>query len=226
MEHASIAAFARFALQLLSVGAPPELLSATNAAMVDETLHARLAFGLASVYRGHALGPAALDCTDALGACDLESIVMGTLQEGCIGETLAALDAKRALERCQDPAVAGVLEIIVRDETRHAELAWKFVQWAVEREPGLLTKAIALAKSECEAARMQQRNQSTPTPEASWQSRYGVTSYAEQTELRAQVVEQIVLPCLTALAASSERVAPPAQLTIVNPRFLAPAWEV
>jgi hypothetical protein len=203
MEHASIAAFARFALQLLSVGAPPELIAATNAAMVDETLHTRLAFGLASVYRGHALGPAALDCTGALGACDLESIVMGTLLEGCIGETLAALDAKRALERCEDRAVSAVLETIVKDETRHAELAWKFVQWAFEVDPSLASKALAVAKSEHETARSQHRA-SRPASQTSWQSRYGVTSRAEQTELHAQVLEQIVLPCLTALAASSE----------------------
>src|SRR5262249_9765660 len=41
MEHASIAAFARFVLQLTSLGAPPELVEASNAALADETRHAR-----------------------------------------------------------------------------------------------------------------------------------------------------------------------------------------
>ena len=39
MEHASIAAFARFALQLLAVGAPPDLILAGQRAMADETNH-------------------------------------------------------------------------------------------------------------------------------------------------------------------------------------------
>ena len=36
MEHASIAAFARFGLQLLSLGAPSELVEACNHALADE----------------------------------------------------------------------------------------------------------------------------------------------------------------------------------------------
>ncbi|MEO6598422.1 MAG: hypothetical protein ABIQ16_01020, partial [Polyangiaceae bacterium] len=46
MEHASIAAFARFSLQLLSLGAPAELVEACNRALVDETAHTRLCFAL------------------------------------------------------------------------------------------------------------------------------------------------------------------------------------
>src|SRR5262249_8003152 len=50
MEHASIAAFARFTLQLLAVGAPPDLVMAAQRAMADETNHAQLAFALAAAY--------------------------------------------------------------------------------------------------------------------------------------------------------------------------------
>lgn len=46
-EHASIASFARFALELLALGAPPSLLEDVHAAMADELHHARLCFGLA-----------------------------------------------------------------------------------------------------------------------------------------------------------------------------------
>src|SRR5690606_26260413 len=41
MEHASVAAFARFTLQLLSLGAPAALIEASNQALIDETRHAR-----------------------------------------------------------------------------------------------------------------------------------------------------------------------------------------
>ncbi|MCA9546694.1 MAG: ferritin-like domain-containing protein, partial [Myxococcales bacterium] len=41
-EHASVASFARFALHLMAVGAPPDLLVATHQAGLDEIEHARL----------------------------------------------------------------------------------------------------------------------------------------------------------------------------------------
>ena len=41
LEHASVAAFARFVLQLLGVGAPPSLVLAAQQALADEVEHAR-----------------------------------------------------------------------------------------------------------------------------------------------------------------------------------------
>jgi hypothetical protein len=60
MEHASVAAFARFVLQLLSIGAPASLVASATAALGDETEHARLCFGIASAYAGRSIGPGAL----------------------------------------------------------------------------------------------------------------------------------------------------------------------
>ncbi len=57
MEHASIAAFARFTLELLAVGAPADLIRDSNAAASDETRHAELCFALASEYLGESEGP-------------------------------------------------------------------------------------------------------------------------------------------------------------------------
>jgi hypothetical protein len=49
-EHASVAAFARFSLELMSVGAPSTLIWAAHAAAQDEIRHAQLCFGLANAY--------------------------------------------------------------------------------------------------------------------------------------------------------------------------------
>ena len=46
-EHASIAAFARCSMLLLSVAAPPELVAASQRASLDEIAHARDCFALA-----------------------------------------------------------------------------------------------------------------------------------------------------------------------------------
>jgi hypothetical protein len=63
-EHASIAAFARLTLHLLSVGAPPELIEKAHLASLDEIRHARSCFALARRYGGGALGPSALSIDD------------------------------------------------------------------------------------------------------------------------------------------------------------------
>lgn len=131
MEHASIAAFARFTLQLLHLGAPAALVEEAQRAMSDETEHAKNCFGLARRYLGYAVGPGPLRMEQALQETQLADIVRLTVREGCIGETCAALEAAEAYEATLDPATKLVLGKIRQDEFRHAELAWKFVKWAL-----------------------------------------------------------------------------------------------
>jgi hypothetical protein len=128
MEHASIAAFARFQLQLLAFGAPPELVQACNQALIDETAHTQLCFGLASAYAGRAIGPGPLDVSHSLAVTDLADIVGLVIHEGCFGETSAALEALEAATLATDPVVRDVYRTIADDEGRHAELAFRFVQ--------------------------------------------------------------------------------------------------
>jgi hypothetical protein len=131
MEHASIAAFARFSLQLLSLGAPPDLVDACTRALADETAHTRLCFQLASAYAGRAIGPGRLDVDRSLEATSLEDIVDLVIAEGCFGETGAALDALEAAESASDPVIRAAYTQIAQDEQRHAELAFQFVRWAL-----------------------------------------------------------------------------------------------
>jgi hypothetical protein len=121
MEHASVAAFARFTLQLLQLGAPSELIDAAQQALIDETRHARQAFALASAYAGRAIGPGPLATGDALADDSLETLLFNTVLEGCIGETVAAMEARVASERCSDPVVRGILAGIAEDEARARE---------------------------------------------------------------------------------------------------------
>ena len=135
MEHASIAAFARFSLQLLSLGAPPELVDACTRALADETAHTRLCFRIASAYAGRALGPGPLDVAGSLALTSLADIVDLVVAEGCFGETSAALQALEAATTASDPAIRAAYSRIAVDEERHAELAFRFVRWALGREP-------------------------------------------------------------------------------------------
>jgi hypothetical protein len=131
-EHASIASFARAAIELMAVGAPPELVEGCMRAGQDETDHARRCFALASIYAGRALGPGPLP---PLGPRDRElpMLAVETFLEGCVGETIAALVAERSLGSATDEAVRATLRVIVEDESRHAALAWRTVAWAVQQ---------------------------------------------------------------------------------------------
>lgn len=102
-------------------------------ALADETAHAKLCFGIASAYAGRAIGPGPLDVSGSLEAASLEDIVDLVLVEGCFGETSAALEALEGADTAEDPFIADAYRRIARDEQRHAELAFRFVAWALER---------------------------------------------------------------------------------------------
>ena len=140
MEHASIAAFSATSLRLMALGAPPELIAATHRAALDEIEHARAAFALAAAYGGEAVSPGALDM-DA-SPMTLRELAIETFVDGCVGETIAALEAACEAEIEQDPAVAEVLAKIAEDETRHAQLAWQIVAWCVKQDRSILADLV------------------------------------------------------------------------------------
>jgi hypothetical protein len=145
MEHASIAAFARFSLQLLALGAPSDLVEACTQALADETAHTKLCFGIASAYAGRAIGPGPLDVSRSLEVTSLVDIVDLVIAEGCFGETSAALEALEAADAATDPVIIAAYSQIAADEQRHAELAFRFVRWALERGGEAVRARVAAA---------------------------------------------------------------------------------
>jgi hypothetical protein len=129
LEHASIASFARFAMQLLALGAPPELVRQTQQAALDEIRHAQLAYGLASAYARAPIGPGQLELGGVTVRSSWREVVSGLIVEACVNETLSVAEAIAALESTHEPAVREVLAIIVEDEQRHAQLAWRSLAW-------------------------------------------------------------------------------------------------
>ncbi len=145
MEHASIAAFARFSLQLLALGAPPQLVEGCTTALADETAHTRLCFHLASSYAGCTLGPGPLNIEHSLEHSSLLEIVDLVLAEGCIGETQAALTAVEAADAARDPVIRAAYARIAVDEQNHAALAFRFIRWALEQDPAGVSDRISAA---------------------------------------------------------------------------------
>ena len=106
-EHASIAAFSRFSLHLMALGAPPTLIHDAHHAALDELKHAQLCFSVYEAYAGQSAAPSPLTIPDnLLGPMTPESIVGAAVAEGCVGETIAAHEASQLAHLCQ-PMWAG-----------------------------------------------------------------------------------------------------------------------
>lgn len=198
MEHASVAAFARFSLQLLGLGAPPQLVARAAEAMQDEIRHAHACFGLARHYSGGDIGPGPLAIAGALEQWDLCSVVLGTLLEGCIGETVAALEAAEALAHCEHPATRAVLERIAVEESRHAALAWQFVAWALATGPERLKERVEQA---FDAALGSGGGDVSPGPSPFELEllRRGILSAGLRAQLRERVLAEVIAPCARSL---------------------------
>ena len=191
MEHASIASFARFSLQLLELGAPPNLISGATRAQADEVAHARDCFSVASVLRGSPVGPGPLNLRGALGSpCSVAQVLLETIQEGCINETLAAAEASWLVEQTPFSSLQEILVRIARDETRHAALAWKTVQWILEEHPELRPAARAAF-----AAFIDSQSEDTVTSEDRWMAEFGIIPSGMREAVRQETLAGVIAVC-------------------------------
>lgn len=193
-EHASVAAFARFALQLMALGAPPDLIAAATRAQGDEVRHAMACFGVASQVSGSEITAGKLDLAGVLDeGFDVASVLVGTIREGCVNETIAAAQARLAADTCEDASLRTMLLGIADDEGRHSTLAWATVRWILSEHPELRGLA---EQTFAQAIVLPQ-----PPPDAHHEvlRAHGVTPYDDLYELGQQVVAQVIAPCSAAL---------------------------
>ncbi|CAN94136.1 hypothetical protein predicted by Glimmer/Critica [Sorangium cellulosum So ce56] len=199
LEHASLASFARFTLDLLALGAPPALIDAAQRALSDELQHARACFTLASRYAGRPLGPGPMAMDGALGAPTLAGAAASAVREGCVGETLAALLASAQRDRARDPEARRGLDRIAADEAAHAELAWAFVRWAVARGGEPVRAAVARAFDEALAqVRGAHPGERAGIDAAAWRD-HGRLTEAERARCHLDAVRDVIAPCAEAL---------------------------
>jgi hypothetical protein len=170
LEHSSVASFAKATLDLMALGAPPELLLSAARAGQDEIEHARLAYAVARAFGAGEVGPGVLPLL-AWAPPDLVSFAVTTFREGCVVETTGALVARRLATAEPEPALAAVLVRIAGDEERHAELAWRTLAGAVRVGGRAVAEAL---RAEGEAL-------------------------PDDDSERGQVVRDLVRPCLSAL---------------------------
>jgi hypothetical protein len=136
-EHASVAAFARLTLDLLALGAPPHLVSASHADALDEIRHAELCFSLARSIDGDAQDPGpfpearrarTLPPGRAMG---LAVLAVDSLIDGALNEGVSARIVAKLAKRSDVPAIRGVLKEIAADEGRHSAHGWDVVEWCL-----------------------------------------------------------------------------------------------
>lgn len=200
LEHASIAAFARFTLQLLELGAPAELVAGSQRALADELEHAKTCFGLASRFAGQSLGPAGLPIAGCLEQTTLAEVLRLAVREGCIGETVAAAQASEAYAHATDADVRRALFDIQRDEARHAELAFRFVRWALERDAQLS----AIVLDELESAQRRAARLRVGDASADLQCvAHGLLPATHLVDLERRVVDDVVALLLRELVTES-----------------------
>ena len=75
----------------------------------------------------------AAEVVDASAFADMTfpTVLALAIEEGCVGETLAAYEAQAALGCVTQPTLQHVLGVIARDEAEHAALAYRFARWGL-----------------------------------------------------------------------------------------------
>jgi hypothetical protein len=199
MEHASVASFARFTLDLLALGAPADLVLGAQDAGRDEIEHARACFAIASRHAGRALGPGKLEVGGAAPAVDLATAVAAAIVEGCIGETLSALLAEARLARAEDADVRAALRRIANEEARHAELAWRFVGWAIVAGGEDVRAAAARAFRGALARAPQTWDDGLRGIPADTLRSHGLLDERAAREVAERALHDVVAPCVVAL---------------------------
>ena len=216
MEHASIAAFARATLELMAMAAPPDLLGEIQVAADDEIEHAMRCFGLAQRFSGRAREPGELtpleprvlglvdvDPASAQAGADWVRLALDTFVEGCVGETIAALVARRGMRRCEDPATSETLERIVDDEGRHAGLAWQTIRWILEDSGVHRETVLAALDEQAQAMAAKARAACDDLPEAdplaSSLARFGRLDRRAELLAQRDAWSELILPTLGAI---------------------------
>lgn len=151
LEHASVAAFSRLSLELLAMGAPAALVSATHRAALDEVDHATRLFSLAHAIDGRALGPQPFAAAvGPLGPVDWARWARDCIIDGCIDEAASAKIAEAAARSAEAPAVRDTMTVLARDEAQHAALSWSLVEWAAGVRPEVVREALEAMLAEAE----------------------------------------------------------------------------
>jgi hypothetical protein len=195
-EHASVASFAQLVLELLALGAPADLVRGAQEAMADEIRHAERAFALASRYAGRAVGPGPLDIRGVAATMpSLADFAARAASEGCIAETIAALQLHAAADAADDEELRALLRATADEESTHATLAYRIVAWAIAEGGSAVRESVARV-----FANAAEHVGFGPCPDDAIDLRaHGVLSRRERHDLAVAALQEVIAPAGRAL---------------------------
>ena len=123
-EDASVASFAAFSIALMTNGAPSDLVEDALKAGLDEVRHARTSFAIASKLLGEEVKPGPLPASNHEFNHDIKKLAMAVAKEGCVDETLSALELAAEIE-----LLNSVLEDHLTVATKYAGIDKKTLTW-------------------------------------------------------------------------------------------------
>ncbi len=204
-EHASIASFSRFAIELMRFGAPAELVEGAHRAALDEVAHARIAYAFASAYAGTTLSPGAIALPASLPlASELAEMAAGVAEEGCVAETIAAAIVSERAQLAGDAAVREALATIANDEAGHAELAWRTLRWALDAGGEVVRLAVSAAFERAIAAQLASAGCSVQ--ERAEAVEHGAIGASDEKAVARAVVHEVIVPAMRAMGLGDPRV--------------------
>lgn len=184
LEAAAVHAFRRLHDELAASGAPPRLLRAARRAQRDEVRHVRVTARLARRFGGTP-APARVS---QLPLRALDAVALENAVEGCVRETFGALFASFQAANALDSEIAQAMDVIARDETRHAALSWAIARWAARRlDPAARARIAARCREAVEALR---READSRVP-AELTAQAGVPTAAQQRAMVDALEEQL-----------------------------------
>jgi hypothetical protein len=191
--HAARAAQAEFAARLLRLEAPPPLRHGAARALLDEAAISAACLDLARRYGAAEVALAPIPKRELPADGGRNELVLGTLRRGCIAATVESCCAREALEHCQEAAAREVLLQLEHGRARSAQLAWRFLSWALRGTSAELADQVRVAVLTALGT------QSTPprlSPSERQLSRHGILGGAQRFIIEQRVLREVVLPCM------------------------------
>jgi hypothetical protein len=147
---------------------------------------------------------------DAAPAKTLAESLSAAIIEGCVGETLAAARAEAALSETRCPTARALLAQIAQDEASHAELAWRFVAWALKQDASLQAHVRAAFDEALRRLTLAGPGAETHHSAKDWERMraFGRLSATEDRALALRVAEEVIAPCVAALLEVRDHASP------------------
>lgn len=123
-------------MQLIALGAGPDLLKKVLEAASQEVEHARVCFSTATYFSAEMVSPAGIpEIMSSQGATpSLRKLIEDCFFDGCIMESFSANLARKSSDLTTDSHSKNAFSLIARDEESHGELSWEILAFLIKED--------------------------------------------------------------------------------------------